>query len=55
MVAIALNGEKMKRLVALLLLLSVLLISCTTNKPNTHPADAVSDAGTVACDSGDCE
>ena len=51
---IALSGEKMKKLVALLLFLSVLLISCT-NKPN-HQIDAsVSDAGAVAYDAGDCE
>jgi hypothetical protein len=44
----------MKRLVASLLFLSILLISCT-NKPN-HQVDAsVSDAGAVACDAGDCE
>lgn len=46
----------MKRFVALLLFLSVLLISCTTNKPTPHTTDAsASDAGAVACDSGDCE
>jgi len=53
---VALSGEKMKRLPALFLFLSILLISCT-NKPN-HQVDAsasVSDAGAVACDAGDCE
>jgi hypothetical protein len=45
----------MKRFVALMLFLSVLLVSCTTSKPSPHQADAsASDAG-VACDSGDCE
>ena len=45
----------MKRVISLSIILSVLLFACTNKTTPQTQVDASADAGTAACDAGDCD